>query len=158
MRSPDFIRKISAVMGAALGTVSCISMITASIVGLFGFLGVGLSTQFIAPLARIFDPLWPPLLLVSLLLILFGLRHRGRLALALATGGGLLTFVGMSMGSTPGTAHMLGMFGMSAATNDGPALAIFWLGIVLVVAGFVAAYRRHRLRRNPSLIRRKETL
>lgn len=156
MRSPDFIRKISAVMGAVLGTVSCISMITASIVGLFGFLGVGLSTQFIAPLARIFDPIWPPLLLVSLLLILFGLRHRGRLALALAIGGGLLTFVGMSMGSTPGSAHMLGMSGMSG-TNNQSALVIFWLGIVLVVAGFVAAYRRHWLRRNPSLIRRKET-
>ncbi|MBI3287183.1 MAG: hypothetical protein HYZ68_03960 [Chloroflexi bacterium] len=140
--------KLSAAVGAILGAISCASMIAVSLVGFLGFLGSAASTQLIAPLAHIIDPLWAPLLLVSLLLIVLGLSRRGRLAVALATAGGLLTFVGMALASPPGVSRgMAGMTGPGApASSGGLVLVVFWSGVALIAVAFISAYRPQAIR------------
>ncbi len=117
---------------------------------------------------RFFGPIAEPLLVVSLVLVVVGLWQRGPAVIALSLAGGSLTLIGLHrflntftgrvgspssimshMTSTPAMPHMAsppGMIHTSPASippsfTGSAALAVYFLGLALIVASFVLAYK-----------------
>lgn len=119
---------VCATCGAGLGLVSCAAMILAT-VGAFG-LSIG------AGLAQVNVPLSRPLLVLSLLLMLLGLTNRGLVSGVLTVVGGILVYLGMFELPPQSSA----MAAMESNAGGGFAVAIFWLGLMVIVAAYVVAY------------------
>ncbi len=131
----------STVLGALLAAISCTSMIAATIAGPLGRMGIAVTSGRLADTLDQF--MWPvihPLLIVSLAFVIIGLAPRGRVPLALAVVGSVLVYLAMFV-LPSGAAAMLQM-GMSTTEPEPLGLVVFWLGVVVIGAGFTLAYRR----------------
>lgn len=131
-------RLVSAVCrtcGAGIGLVSCVAMILATL-SAFGI-------SVTAGLAQVNVPFSRPLLVLSLLLMVLGLTLKGLAPGILTVIGGMFVFLGMFELPLQ-TSRMTGM-----GSNSGTDLALptFWLGVALIVAAYIFAYRPRTARR-----------
>ncbi len=89
-----------------------------------------------AGLAQVDVPLSRPLLVFSLLIMVLGLTIKGLASGVLTVVGGMLVYLGMFELPPQSSA----MAAMESNARGGFAVAIFWLGLMVIVAAYVVAY------------------
>lgn len=131
----------AAVAGAVLTAVSSVAMISATLSAPLALVGIAVQSGWFADTVdRLTVPLLHPVLIGSLVLMVVGLAPRGRVALTLAVSGGVLVYLAMFV--LPGGAAAMLDMGMSTTEPEPLGLAAFWVGVAIIAAAFVAAYRR----------------
>lgn len=130
--------------GAILAVVSCIPMLAMLPAGFATVLAVlGLAAPPLVAWATPLAPIAPPLLILSIALLVIGNLRCGWQPASLAALGGLLVYVAMYVFVTPATIDaMTGMEGMTPAEISQPAMLgftnapLFYVGLTLVVGSF----------------------
>ncbi|SRR5712691_4037207 len=123
-----------------MSAVSCVAMIAATVSAPLALIGIAVQSGWFAnAVDRFAVPVLQFVLIGSLLLMVLGLARRGRVALVLAVIGSVLVYLAMFV-LPSGAAAMLEM-GMSTTEPEPLGLAVFWLGVAIIAAAFLAAYR-----------------
>ena len=159
----EFVRKAKAMqnlwagilrlLGAILALVSCIPMLAMLPAGFATALTlIGLAAPPLVGWATPLAPIAPPLLVLSVALLVIGNLRCGWQAASLAAAGGLLVYLAMYIFVMPATMDaMTGMQGMAPAETSQPAMSgltnapMFYIGLIMMVSSVgLVLWRRWR--------------
>jgi hypothetical protein len=124
---------------AAIGACSCIAMIAATVVGLAGVLGLPVVLALPDPFNSALQVAAQPLLILSLVLIVFSTMHStSRTPLVLSLIGTPPTYAGMFL--IPGGMSMTGVHTIHSV-NPVPLLT-FWSGVAILIGAILISRRK----------------
>ncbi|MEP6896002.1 MAG: hypothetical protein ABI986_10380 [Chloroflexota bacterium] len=131
-------------LGAIVALVSCIPMLAMLPAGFATVLALlGLAAPPLVAWATPFAPIAPPLLILSVAILVIGNLRCGWQPASLAALGGLLVYLAMYVFVTPVAMDVMsGMQGMTSAETSQPAMLgltnapMFYVGLILMVGSF----------------------
>ena len=128
-----------AFIGAAIGACSCIAMIAATVVGLAGVLGLPVVLALPDPFNSALQVAAQPLLILSLVLIVFSTMHStSRTPLVLSLIGTPPTYAGMFL--IPGGMSMTGVHTIHSVNPV--SLLTFWGGVAILIGAILISRRK----------------